>query len=88
MKAFPLRPLVFTVSLLTTGTVLAAPITVDLASQPLANALRQLGQASGLQVSNTSAAVAGKTAPAVRGQMEPAVALQAHYRRCWPGVIW
>ncbi|WP_312602282.1 TonB-dependent siderophore receptor [Pseudomonas luteola] len=77
MKAFPLRPLVFTVSLLTTGTVLAAPITVDLASQPLANALRQLGQASGLQVSYTSAAVAGKTAPAVRGQMEPAVALQA-----------
>jgi outer membrane receptor for ferric coprogen and ferric-rhodotorulic acid len=76
MNVFPLRPLVVTISLLSTGLVFAAPISIDLAAQPLSSALQQLGQVSGLKVSYSSTAVAGKTAPAVRGQMEPAVALQ------------
>jgi outer membrane receptor for ferric coprogen and ferric-rhodotorulic acid len=76
MKASSLRPLALAISLLTVGSLHAAQIDVDLMSQPLGSALQQFGQASGLAVTYSSAAVAGKTAPEVRGQMEPASALE------------
>ncbi|RMQ45519.1 Outer membrane ferripyoverdine receptor [Pseudomonas cichorii] len=54
---------------------IAAPVSLNLPSQPLSSSLTQLGQASGMQVSFDAQSVAGKQAPAVRGNLEPAQAL-------------
>lgn len=76
MKHLPVRSLALTISLLAAGVAHAAPVDLNLAPQPLGSALQQLGQASGLKVVYSQAAVAGKAAPALQGQMEPATALQ------------
>lgn len=76
MKNVPVRPLALAISLCAANWAHAAPLTLDMPSQPMGNALQQLGQASGLQVVYPQGAVAGKVAPAVRGQLEPEAALQ------------
>lgn len=58
------------------ASVLAAPVPLDLPTQPLATSLTQLSQASGVPVLFDGQAVAGKQAPTVRGDLEPAQALQ------------
>ncbi|MBD1552516.1 TonB-dependent siderophore receptor [Pseudomonas typographi] len=76
MKQLPVRSLALTISLFSVGLVHAAPVDLNLPAQPLGDALHALGQASGLEVVYSQAAVAGKVAPAISGPMEPAAALQ------------
>ncbi|WP_353090714.1 TonB-dependent receptor [Methylibium sp.] len=51
------------------GTVAATPVAIDLAAQPLGQALNELARQANLQVSFPAALVAGKTAPAVSGRL-------------------
>lgn len=60
---------------LTTSPLLAQQ-TIDIPSQPLAEALKELGSETGLQVLAPTYAVAGKTSKAVKGSMFPTEALQ------------
>jgi hypothetical protein len=53
----------------------ARPQSYDLPAQPLSDALLALGRQSGLEISFTPAAVAGKTAPALQGEYSPLLAL-------------
>lgn len=71
----PLAAGAFTLAMLCTQAQ-AAPVAVNIPSQPLGNALVALGQQSGLQILYQSDLVNGLRAPAVQGEMEPTVALQ------------
>ncbi|MNX52191.1 Ferripyoverdine receptor precursor [compost metagenome] len=53
----------------------AQPVSYDLPAQPLSDALLALGRQSGLEISFTPAAVAGKISPAVQGEYSPLLAL-------------
>lgn len=54
----------------------AAPVTVDIPAQPLANALRELGNQTNLQILYPSEAVSGLRSTPVKGQLEPGDALK------------
>ena len=58
------------------ATPLKAQQNIDIPAQPLAEALKELGYETGLQVLAPADAVAGKTSRAVRGQMTPHAALK------------
>lgn len=51
------------------GSAAAAPIAIDLAPQPLGQALNELARQANLQMSFPAALVAGKNAPAVSGRL-------------------
>lgn len=51
------------------GSVAATPVAIDLAAQPLGQALNELARQANLQMSFPAALVAGKTAPAVSGRL-------------------
>ncbi|MDQ8023666.1 MAG: TonB-dependent receptor [Moraxellaceae bacterium] len=53
----------------------AAPVSINIPSQPLGQALNELARQANLQMSFPAASVAGKTAPAVSGQMTAQQAL-------------
>ncbi|WP_311221837.1 MULTISPECIES: TonB-dependent receptor [unclassified Acidovorax] len=54
----------------------AAPVSIDLPTQPLGDALKALARSAGVTIAADSALIAGKTAPAVRGPLQPRDALQ------------
>lgn len=70
-----LKPLTLAIALGATGYAFAAPIELDLPSQPLATSLRQLAEAAHLTLAVDYNIVPNSLAPAVRGQLEPPVAL-------------
>ncbi|WP_052494295.1 TonB-dependent receptor [Nitrosospira sp. NpAV] len=55
-------------------------LAIDIAAQPLADALKQLGRQTSLQIFFTPALVAGKSAQGVKGRMPPRQALDALLR--------
>jgi outer membrane receptor for ferric coprogen and ferric-rhodotorulic acid len=76
MFCHPLKTLVVAMSLAITGHALAAPVSLDLPSQPLATSLRQLGETAGLTIAVDDGIVAQRSAPALKGNLEPLDALQ------------
>ncbi|BAP45655.1 TonB-dependent siderophore receptor precursor [Pseudomonas sp. StFLB209] len=70
-----LKPLALAVALSVSSQVWAAPIDLDLPSQPLATSLRQLAEAAHLTLAVDHRIVPDRLAPAVRGRMEPSDAL-------------
>ncbi|QLF93077.1 TonB-dependent siderophore receptor [Pseudomonas sp. ABC1] len=75
LTPIPLRRLALVIPLAASGATQAAPLVLDIPAQPLASALRQLGEASGLTIAVDSALVQGRPAPAVRGKLEASDAL-------------
>lgn len=63
-------------TLASTSPVVAQDV-IDIPAQPLAAALTELATETGLQVTTTKAAVAGKVSAAVRGPLTPQAALRA-----------
>lgn len=59
-----------------TSTGAFAPSNIDIPSQPLDAALKQLARATGISVAFDSNLATGKTAPAVKGRMKPDQALK------------
>ncbi|WP_410478179.1 TonB-dependent siderophore receptor [Pseudomonas syringae group sp. J309-1] len=55
---------------------MAAPVSLDLPSQPLATSLRQLGETAGLTIAVDDGIVAQRNAPAIKGNLEPLDALR------------
>jgi outer membrane receptor for ferric coprogen and ferric-rhodotorulic acid len=76
MLFHPLKNLVVAMSLALTGHALAAPVALDLPSQPLATSLRQLGETASLTIAVDDSIVAQRNAPAIKGNLEPLDALQ------------
>lgn len=54
----------------------STPVAIDIASQPLAQALARLAEQAGVKLLYAAELVAGKTAPALQGRFTPAEALQ------------
>lgn len=76
MFCHPLKNLAVAMSLALAGHAMAAPVSLDLPSQPLATSLRQLGETAGLTIAVDDSIVAQRNAPAIRGNLEPLDALQ------------
>ncbi|TBV12621.1 TonB-dependent siderophore receptor [Stutzerimonas kirkiae] len=88
LTPIPLRRLALAITLAASAAAQAAPVALDIPAQPLAGALRQLGEASGLTIAVDSALLRGLNAPAVRGNLEAVDALARllansglHYQR-------
>ncbi|MBS0445879.1 MAG: TonB-dependent receptor [Proteobacteria bacterium] len=71
-----LRRLLAILPALFVASALAAPVTLDLPAQPLAQALGEWARVSGMSVAVDGSLVAGRNAPALSGTMEPAEALR------------
>ncbi|MCQ2999493.1 TonB-dependent siderophore receptor [Pseudomonas syringae] len=76
MFCHPLKRLVVAMSLAFAGHAMAAPVSLDLPSQPLAISLRQLGETAGLTIAVDDSIVAQRNAPAIKGDLEPMDALR------------
>lgn len=76
MFCHPLKRLVVAMSLALAGHAMAAPVSLDLPSQPLATSLRQLGETAGLTIAVDDGNIAQRNAPAIKGNLEPLDALQ------------
>ncbi|MCQ2995294.1 TonB-dependent siderophore receptor [Pseudomonas syringae] len=76
MFSHPLKNLVVAMSLALAGHAMAAPVSLDLPSQPLATSLRQLGETAGLTIAVDDSIVAQRNAPAIKGDLEPMDALR------------
>ncbi len=76
MFCHPLKNLAVAMSLALAGHTMAAPVSLDLPSQPLATSLRQLGETAGLTIAVDDGIVAQRNAPAIKGNLEPLDALQ------------
>ncbi|MCI8209673.1 ligand-gated channel protein [Pseudomonas sp. S25] len=76
MFCHPLKNLAVAMSLALAGHAMAAPVSLDLPSQPLATSLRQLGETAGLTIAVDDSIVAQRNAPAIKGNLEPLDALQ------------
>lgn len=76
MFCHPLKRLVVAMSLAFAGHAMAAPVSLDLPSQPLAISLRQLGETAGLTIAVDDSIVAQRNAPAIKGNLEPLDALR------------
>ncbi|RMR05576.1 TonB-dependent siderophore receptor [Pseudomonas savastanoi pv. glycinea] len=76
MFSHPLKNLVVAMSLALAGHAMAAPVSLDLPSQPLATSLRQLGETAGLTIAVDDGIVAQRNAPAIKGNLEPLDALR------------
>ncbi|MCQ3030067.1 TonB-dependent siderophore receptor [Pseudomonas syringae] len=76
MFSHPLKNLVVAMSLALAGHAMAAPVSLDLPSQPLATSLRQLGETAGLTIAVDDGIVAQRNAPAIKGDLEPMDALR------------
>lgn len=76
MLCHPLKNLVVAMSLALASQAMAAPVSLDLPSQPLATSLRQLGETAGLTIAVDDGLIAQRNAPALKGNLEPLDALQ------------
>lgn len=73
---FPVRSLVVAIALAWSAQASAAPVTVDLPPQPLAEAIKSLARQAGITIAADDTLLTGKQSPAVQGAMEPAEALR------------
>ncbi|MDU8357188.1 TonB-dependent siderophore receptor [Pseudomonas syringae group sp. J309-1] len=76
MFSHPLKNLAVAMSLALAAHAMAAPVSLDLPSQPLATSLRQLGETAGLTIAVDDGIVAQRNAPAIKGNLEPLDALR------------
>ncbi|MCD5979601.1 TonB-dependent siderophore receptor [Pseudomonas quasicaspiana] len=76
MFCHPLKRLVVAMSLAFAGHAMAAPVSLDLPSQPLAISLRQLGETARLTIAVDDSIVGQRNAPAIKGNLEPLDALR------------